>query len=151
LQHGRPQSATQKTSGFVDLFLSAEGRKLKPSSNNDIKEVWDFWTEPLDVKRGPSFNGNDLIEKEYQKPCQIIYFSGTTGLRKCDLISHRNLVAAFTGISYRIQTDAVKHAHPKITNSLQKKPGEYCTLIYSARLWHCSPSCNNKGPATSKA
>ena len=73
-------AAWQATAGdrinvwLFDQFLSAKGRKLKPSSNNDIKEVQDFWTELLDVKRGSIFQWKLLnTEKECQKPCQIIY------------------------------------------------------------------------------
>jgi 4-coumarate--CoA ligase len=97
-----------------DQFLSAKGRQLKHSKHNDSEEIRNFWTELLDVKRGPAFRWKRFsIEQECRTPCQIIYTSGTTGIRKCALISHQNLVAALVGTSYRIQTDAVKAAQSK--------------------------------------
>jgi 4-coumarate--CoA ligase len=99
---------------LFDQFLSAKGRKLKRSERTDTKKAEKFWTELLDVRRGPTFQWSRFrTEKECQTPCQIIYTSGTTGLRKCALISHRNLVASFVGTSYRIQTDEIKAAQSK--------------------------------------
>ena len=116
---------------LFDQFLSAKGRKLKPLSN-DMKEVRNFWTELLDVKRGPTFQWKRFnTEEECQKPCQIIYTSGTTGLRKGALISHRNLVAAFTGTSYRIQTDAIKLAQSK---ERKKSPNEPWRILHTTSI-----------------
>jgi hypothetical protein len=54
---------------LFDQFLSAKGRKLKPLRSNDVKEIQNFWTELLDVKRGPTFQWKRFnTEKECQKP-----------------------------------------------------------------------------------
>ncbi len=119
---------------LFDQFLSERGRKLKHSKCNHPMEIPNFWTELLDVNRGPSFLWRRFnTAQECQTPCQIAYTSGTTGFRKCALISHRNLVAAFVGISYRSQIDVLKAAQSNIRGKPPNEPQRILHTISIAR------------------
>lgn len=64
------------------------------------------WTELLDFDGGLAFQWTRLeSEEDCRRPCQMFYTSGTSGLRKAALLSHRNIVASFVGVRHRVMTE----------------------------------------------
>jgi len=99
--------------------------KIDGNSGN----IWLFDEEPVGGKKqrqegNPLPHWTELIDEERGPPCQLFYTSGRTGLRKAALISHRNLVAAFTAVGYRVQQDVGKLVRQRgaaiVTNSTRK-------------------------------
>jgi len=109
-------------SGNIWLFDEEPvGGKKQRQEGNPLPH----WTELIDEERGPAFQWDRLTTREQcQTPCQLFYTSGRTGLRKAALISHRNLVAAFTAVGYRVQQDVGKLVRQRgaaiVTNSTRK-------------------------------
>ena len=98
----------QRRSWLVDECITLEERGLEITETLLERK---FWTELFDYDRGPTFQWKRLsTELECRRPCMLFTTSGTTGLRKAAIFSHRNLVAAWTGTAYRAQYDAVKLA-----------------------------------------
>ncbi len=70
-----------------------------------------FWTEVLDYDSGPNFQWKRLTtEEDCSIPCMLFTTSGTSGLRKAAMFSHRNLVASWTAVGHRIRQDFIKCA-----------------------------------------
>ena len=132
-----------RRSWLVDECITLEERGLEITDTLPKRK---YWTDLFDYDGGPTFQWKRLsTELECRRPCMLFTTSGTTGLRKAAMFSHRNLVAAWTGTGYRAQYDATKLA------KLRKPghPGEVSvrilhTVSVSRALGTCLPLAVSK-------
>ncbi|KAF2239732.1 acetyl-CoA synthetase-like protein [Viridothelium virens] len=69
------------------------------------------WTELLAMNTHESFAWERFTSpKQMDQACLLFTTSGTSGLRKAAVYTHRNVVASFTGIANRSRQDAEKAA-----------------------------------------
>jgi 4-coumarate--CoA ligase len=83
------------------------------------------WTELIDDAEGDRFQWPEFTTPdELERPCMLFTTSGTSGLRKAAIYSHRNLVASFVAISHRSRHDTIaamktgRHACPRLNRVL---------------------------------
>ncbi|KAK4986478.1 putative NRPS-like protein biosynthetic cluster [Elasticomyces elasticus] len=93
---------------LFDECVTTEERLLEARST---MEDGRFWSELLDHSGGPVFQWERLTtEEQCRAPCMLLTTSGTSGLRKAAIYSHRMLVAAWTGTAFRAREDTIRAA-----------------------------------------
>ena len=115
------EKAWREVGGEAERIWSFGGRV------DERRSVRRFWTELLlDVTEEDGHAGGRLswqrlsTEKECNAtPCLLFTTSGTSGLRKTAVFSHRRVVAAYAGITHRSISDAMLYSRslPKIERS----------------------------------
>jgi 4-coumarate--CoA ligase len=69
------------------------------------------WTDLLDIQGGKIYRWPRLTTpEEVERPALLLTTSGTSGLRKAAMFSHRNLVASWTATGHRAMTDSIAAA-----------------------------------------
>ena len=90
---------------------SVEGRVwlfCETLDNSRVQSASPHWTQLLDLQDGPLYAWDRLKATEHvNKPCMLFTTSGTSGLRKAAIFSHRNLVASLIATSYRAREDVM--------------------------------------------
>jgi 4-coumarate--CoA ligase len=85
--------------------------RTRTRTGEETTEHQQHWTDLIDVERGRHYDWPRLTTAdEVEGPCILLTTSGTSGLRKAAMFSHRNLVASWTATGHRAMTDSVAAA-----------------------------------------